>query len=180
MARAGNHLVYFESRQLAAFTRLGALCHFYLYFVGIHQIFRSNAEASGCHLFDGAAHFRSEACGIFTAFTRIASPVQLVHGNRHCLMRFLTDGAERHGPRNETSQNAFHRLHLVYGNGAVTEVEEVSQEDRPFFLVDQAGKLFELLVAAQTGGYLQGTDSFRIPSVLFAVLAVCVQSFVWQ
>ena len=180
MARAGNHLVYFESRQLAAFTRLGALCHFYLYFVGIHQIFRSDPETSGCYLFDGTAHFRSEACGIFTAFTRIASPVQFVHGNRHCLMRFLTDGSERHGARNETFQNAFHRFHPVYGNGVVTEVEKVAQEDRLFFLIDQAGKLFEFLVTAQTGGYLQGTDSFRIPSVLFSVLTVCVQSFVRQ
>ena len=180
MSCAGNYPVHLEARQLAALTRLGALCHFYLYLVGIHQIFRSDSETSGCHLLNGAAHIRSEACGVFTAFARIASPMQPVHGNCHCFMRFLTDSAERHGARNETFQYVFHRFHFVYGNRVAAEVKEVAQEDRLFFFIDQPGELFEFLVTAQAGGYLQRADGLRIPSVLFTVLAVCVQPFVRQ
>jgi hypothetical protein len=94
-------------RQLAAFARLGTLCHLDLDLVGIDQIFGGHTEAPGSHLLDRrtqriaflehiitfdarlADDFRQrlpglqrlEALGILTPFTGIRLAADTVHGD---------------------------------------------------------------------------------------------------
>ncbi|GCL89452.1 hypothetical protein ExPCM15_01442 [Escherichia coli] len=71
IAQFGNVRSDFITRQLTAFSRLRALGDFNLNDVGIDQIRRSNAEATGRHLLD-ARHFVSAiARRVFTAFAGV-------------------------------------------------------------------------------------------------------------
>ena len=131
VACLGNHLVYLEARKLTAFARLGTLRHFYLYFVGIHQVFRCHAETSRGYLLDGTAQgssvfTRSEAGTVFTTFTGVAAAVNLIHGDSHRLMGFLADGTVAHGTRHETVHDAFCRLYFINGYRTVAEIKEIS------------------------------------------------------
>ena len=180
VACPGYHFVHLETGKLSAFTGLGALGYLDLYFVRVHQILCRDAETSRSHLLDGAAQAGAvfawrEACPVFATFTGIAASVQPVHGNRHRLVCLLADGAVGHGARDKTAHDAFHRFHPVDGDGVAAEVQEVAQEDRRFFAIHQGCELLELLVASQTCGKLQGTDGFRVPGMLLAILTESVQ-----
>ena len=151
MTGFGYHLIHLEARQLTAFTRLRALCHFNLYFIGIDEVFRRHSEPSGCHLFDGGAHRYAvlclgEAFGILAALTRIASSAYLVHGECHCLMRFFADGTERHGSRDEPTEDILYRLYLLNGYRVAAETKKVTQEDWYFLSVHQPSELLELCI----------------------------------
>ena len=185
MARFRNHLVYFKARQLTAFTRFGPLCHFDLYFIGIHQILRCYAETSRSYLLDGATQTGSvfagrKACAVFASLTCVAASVNPVHGNGHCLMRFFADRPVTHGTRHKAVHDAFYRFNLIYRNGGTAEIQEVAQEDRRFFSVYQTGEFFELLIAAQACGKLQGRNGFGVPGMFFSVFTESIQTVVGE
>ena len=120
MACFGYDVVHFESRKLSAFPWFSSLRYFYLYLIGIHQIFGGDPEASGSYLFDGTSHGSSvrqrvETGSIFATFTRVAASVNGIHGNRHCFMSFLADRSERHGTRYKTPENILYRFYLIDG-----------------------------------------------------------------
>ncbi|SVK54175.1 Uncharacterised protein [Acinetobacter baumannii] len=72
----------FVARQLAAFARLGALRHFNLDHVGVHQVGRRDAEAAGGHLFDARHFVGAVARRIFAAFAGVGEAAEAVHGDR--------------------------------------------------------------------------------------------------
>src|SRR5439155_12509416 len=69
--------IHFPARQFATFTRLGALRHLDLEFLGFDEVLAGDAEASGSDLFDGGILRVSLfvgpgiALGIFAAFSGV-------------------------------------------------------------------------------------------------------------
>ena len=95
-------------------------------------------------------------------------------------MRFLADGTERHGSRDEPTEDILYRLYLLNGYRVAAKTKKVTQEDRYFLSVHQPSELLELCIRPRSGGKLQGSYRLRIPSVLFTVFAVSVDTFVGQ
>ena len=126
MTRLGNDFIHLESRKLSTFTRFSTLRYLNLNFFSIHQVFSGYTETSGSYLFGLTAQGNAivgfmETVGILSSFTRITAGVQLVHGQCHGFMRLFTDRTKRHGPRDETMQNVFHRFYLIDRNRITTE-----------------------------------------------------------
>jgi hypothetical protein len=93
MPDAGDPFVDLVSRQLAAFTRLGALCHLDLDIIGADQVFGGNAKTPRCNLLDPRTHRiavlqDAETFGFFAAFTGIGASAKPVHRDRQRGMRF--------------------------------------------------------------------------------------------
>ena len=110
MTRLCNDFVHFITRQLSAFSGFSPLCHFYLYFIGIHQIFCRNTETSGSDLFYCRTHGKSvfqrnETNGIFSSFSSITTSANFIHCQSYCLMSFFTDRPETHCSCNKTLHN---------------------------------------------------------------------------
>ena len=121
IAHLGDFLKHLVTRQLAAFARLRALCHFYLDFIGIHQVLIGHTEAPGCHLLDGATaqvavFIGFKATRVFAAFTGIAASADAVHGNGEVFMGFAADTAEGHGACTKAFHNFCCRFHFFQGN----------------------------------------------------------------
>ena len=131
-----------RSRQLAAFSRLGTLCHFNLKLLGVHQIEARYSETTGCHLFDGTvqgiAVWKNFISGrIFSSLTCIAFPSQTVHGDCQCFMGLLADGTIGHSTGLETPYNRFYRLNFFQRNNLLREfeAEQPTQSTHLFALV---------------------------------------------
>ena len=97
VTKARNQICHLHTRQLTAFTRLGTLCDLDLQLLAMVQIFRCNAKAARCDLFDLGAWVVTiglwcEMCGIFTAFTTIGFRANTIH--RH-VERLMGLGAKR-------------------------------------------------------------------------------------
>ena len=93
-----------------------------------------------------------------------------------CLDRERT---EAHGSHHEVLDNILYRFHLIYRYRILLEVEEVADEYRRVFLIDELRILLELSVVARAGGQLQGGNGLGIPGMLDAVLAIVELSEVW-
>src|SRR5262249_26620071 len=114
---AGDFLVDFVTRQLTAFSWLGALSHLDLQLLGADQILAGDAEAAAGHLLDRAAApiavgIGVEPRGVFATFTGVALAADPVHGDGKGLMRFARDRAVRHGPSRESLDDLLGRLHF--------------------------------------------------------------------
>src|SRR6266699_1331597 len=99
MPQARNHIVNFVAGKLATFTRLRALRHLDLQFVGVDQIVCSHAESRRSYLLNRTA--TPVTVGVFlVAFFVLATLAGVrpssdpVHGDRQGLVRFLADRAE--------------------------------------------------------------------------------------
>ena len=82
------------------------------------EVFGRDTEASGGHLFGLAAKRDAfvrfvETAAVFAAFPRVASGTEFVHGQCQGFVRFLADGAERHGTGDEMLDDVLHGFHLV-------------------------------------------------------------------
>jgi hypothetical protein len=94
MPHPRNDIIHLVPRQLAAFARLGPLCHLDLEFIGIDEIVRRHPESSRCHLLDGTAPriavgVGDEASFVFPALAGVGSAADPVHGDGQRLMRFF-------------------------------------------------------------------------------------------
>ncbi len=116
VAHARDRLIHFVAGQLAALAGLRALRHLDLQFVGVHQVIGGDAEARRGHLLDGAAprspFGRAEARFVFPALAGVRLAADAVHRDGQRLVRFLADGAERHGAGGEALHDLLGRLHL--------------------------------------------------------------------
>ena len=91
-AQAGDHVVDLVPRELAALARLRSLGDLDLQHLGVDQVFRGHAEASGRHLLDLRVALGAVAARILAPFARIRARPEPVHGDGECLMRL---GGER-------------------------------------------------------------------------------------
>src|SRR5271167_2643432 len=99
VANLCDEIVNLVTGKLAALSRLGALRHLDLQFVGIDEVMARDAEARRRHLLDrtaaeiavGIAH---EARGILAALAGVALAADAVHRDREIFVRFLADRAE--------------------------------------------------------------------------------------
>ena len=91
-----DHLVDLVTRQLAAFTRLGALRDLDLDDLRIDEVFRGYAKAPGSDLFDLGHPLGAVARWILAALARVRARADAVHRNRQRLMRLGRQRAQRH------------------------------------------------------------------------------------
>ena len=89
-----NPWIYLACRQMSAFTRFCALCHFDLDFLCTGQIFTCYTKTSTCYLLDRRAFVQSvrsdgKPLQILAAFTGIGFTAQVVHSYRQAFMCFL-------------------------------------------------------------------------------------------
>src|SRR5262245_15861446 len=90
--------------KLAAFARLGTLCHLDLQFFGVDQIVAGDAEPAGGDLLDGAilrvaTLVRPDVpFGILAALAGVAPAADAIHADSKRLVRLLADRAVRHRP----------------------------------------------------------------------------------
>ena len=162
--------------QLAAFTGLGTLRHFYLNVVGIHQIFTRYTKAARRHLFDRrtlrvAVGQQHVAFGIFATFAGVALATDAVHGDGECFVGFGTDRAIAHRAGGKPFHDVAHRLHFVdwHGHRRGRECKQTTQCGEYFALVVyRRGVFFKQVVAAFAGGVLQAIHGFGVKQVVFA------------
>ncbi len=93
IANAGDVLVDLAARQLASFTRLGALRDLDLHLVGIGQVPDRHTKAPRCDLLDSraagvAVGQHLETLRVFAPFTRVALASHAIHRDRQRFVRF--------------------------------------------------------------------------------------------
>ena len=170
MTGFGYPWIYFASRQVSAFSRLGSLRHLYLYFPGADQISGRHAKSAGSHLLDRRAPVCIQTFNLLPAFAAVGFAVQLVHSDGQRLMGFLGDGAIGHGSRLKPGDDRIHALHFVYRNPLlrILEFQLAAQIDVRAFLIHHIRIFLEHFIIAASGGLLQHMDSLRIVKVLFS------------
>ncbi len=119
VARLGYPRVYLAAGQLTALAGLCALCHLYLYFIGVDQIVDCHAETSGRDLLYGRAAtvavcHRLKPLGILAAFAGVGAPAQTVHRYGKTLVRFFGYRAVAHCAGLEAVAYALHAFDIVY------------------------------------------------------------------
>ena len=151
--------IHLGTRQLTAFTWLGALSHFDLELLAAAQVLRGHTEATGSDLLDRRAggiaiaqaanageHLGAplaidivehvEAGGIFAALTAVALAADAVHGNRQHLMGLAGERPKAHAPGAEAGADALNALDLInrQRRWGRLELEQVAQGgDGPVF-----------------------------------------------
>ena len=123
VAQAGDEGVDLVAGELAALAGLRALCHFDLQLVGVDEVVRGDAEATGGDLLDVGAgeitvRVRLVADGILAALAGIRFPADAVHGDGERLVRLRGKRTERHRGGGEAAADIFQRLHLIDWNRA--------------------------------------------------------------
>ena len=113
--------------QMAALAGLGALRHFDLYLFGGEQVVARDAKAARGHLLDGGVARRAKALGQFAALAAVGFATQMVHGQRHALVRFPRNGAVGHGSGLEAAHDALRRLDFLQRHGLAALVAEGQQ-----------------------------------------------------
>ena len=169
-------------RQFAAFTRLGALSHLDLQFLGVDEVIARHTKPAGRDLFDGAVlgiavGHRHVTFRIFAAFAGVALAPEPVHGDGQRFVRLLADRAVAHRARLEPLYQALNRLHFLDGDRipGPLEVKQTAKGTKVLGLVvDQFGVFLKHLVASQPAGNLQFVDRLRIEQVKFTVAAPLV------
>ena len=86
-------------------------------------------------------------------------------------MSLLADGAKRHGCSYEAVHDLFFRFHFIQRDGVRLKLEELTQEERLLYIIDNMRELLEFLIAAQTGCQLKGSNSIGRPGMQDAILA---------
>ena len=179
---ACNDFIDLETRQLTTLARLGTLSNLDLNFVGINEILGSYTKTTRSHLLDCASCAcailaRCKTSGILAAFTGITASTNFVHSNGNRFMRFLTDRTKRHCSCNKSFCNSFYRFYFIDTNRCtLLEFQEITNKHRHSFVVDSCSVLFKFLVATQAGCKLESYNRLRIPSVVFAVFAIGIES----
>ena len=92
MPQARNHFGDLETRQLATFTGLCALCDLDFNFLARAKIFGGYTETAAGDLFDDAVGIVAifiglEPLAVFATFTGYGLCANPVHGNGQCFMR---------------------------------------------------------------------------------------------
>ena len=182
VAHLGDELIHFMARQLAAFTGLGTLGHLDLQVVGIHQVIRGDSETGGSDLLDGAAPqvaigIRFEAGFIFPALARVGFGAYAIHGNGKGLVRFLRNGAERHGASGKALDDLLGGLDFLQRDRVLRffDFQQSAQSaELTVLVIDEVGVFLERLRALLRDGVLQLGDGERIDQVILATRAVLV------
>ena len=104
MPHSCDDFINLVSRQLTTLTGLCALRHLDLQLVRIYQVVRRDSESSRGDLLHCTASKVSigiaiKALLVFATFSCIRLAANAVHRNRESLVRFFTDGTERHCAR---------------------------------------------------------------------------------
>ena len=162
--------------QVTTLAGLGALGHLDLDLEGAAQVAARHAKARACHLLDRrvlgvAVGQRGLATRVLAALAGVGAAVQAVHGDGHALVRFLADGAVRHGAGVKAADDVERGLDLFKrhrGAAAVVKVQQVAQAHGATGAV-QAGAVFlKGVVAVLAAGGLQQEDGLRVDKVILA------------
>src|SRR6185503_7468517 len=107
--------------QLAAFTGLGALGHFDLQFLRLHEIKTRHAKTPRGNLLDGAVariavRIENITRGVFATFARVALAADAIHRDGETLVGFFADRAVRHRARLEALHDGLDWLDFLNGN----------------------------------------------------------------
>ena len=176
IAHTSDDVVHLATRQLPAFSRLGALRDLDLQIIRVHQVIGRNAKTGRGHLLDRAPaqiaiRVRLEATLILSAFAGVGLPADAVHGNRQSLMRFLADRAEGHGARRKALHDFGGGLDFLERNGGRgrLEIEHAAEHlEIAVLLVHDVRKLTEGLEFRLPHGMLELADRRRIQEVALA------------
>ena len=120
-------------------------------------------KRAGSHLLDRAAAqiavgIGLEARFVFAAFAGVRLAADAVHGDGQRLVRFLADGAERHGAGGEALDDLLGRLDFFERHGLVgfLELDQAAQRaELAVLVVDQVGVFLERREALLPDGVLQ-------------------------
>ncbi len=177
VAHARDDVIDFVAGKLAAFAGLGALGHFDLQLVGIDQVIGGDAEAAGGDLLDGGAAAIIVARLVFPALAGVGFAADAVHGEREGFVRFLGDGAERHGAGGEALDDLFGGLDLFERDGLFGGLDFEQAAERAELAVARVDELRVFLERAEAfalDGVLQLGDGIGVVEVIFAVGAELV------
>ena len=121
VAQARDQFADLVSGKLAALAGLGTLGDLDLQLVGVDEVLRGHAEASGGDLLDFVVAQRDDALvvavgrvgrRVFAALAGVGARAQHVHGDGDGLVRLGTERAQRHGAGDEALDEALRRLRL--------------------------------------------------------------------
>ncbi len=175
----GDGRVDLVARKLAALAGLGALRHLDLHLVRVHQVLGGHAEAARGHLLDGRTHRIAvgqllEAFRLLAALAGVRTAAEAVHGDRQSRVRFIRDGAERHGAGAEALHDRARRFDLMefqrlFGR---LELEKAAQGHQPrALLVHQIGEFAVEALVVGAHRVLKLGDGLRRPEVILAAQA---------
>ena len=186
MPNLGDDGVNLVARQLSAFTRFRALCHFDLDHIGIDQIFGCHAKSAGRDLLDRRTHgiavfHRHESVGFFTTFAGVRLPANSVHRNSEIGMGLAADRPEGHRTGGKSFDDIDSRFDLVQRHGRAAgfcrrlQTEQTTQRHQLFALFvyrRSIGPVFFRQFAAYC--MLQVGDCLGRPGMLFTADAIRV------
>ena len=177
-APGGRHPgIDFGCRKVSAFTGLCPLGHFDLDLFRAQQVLLRDTETAGSHLLDRAVPVCPQPVGGFSAFTRIGTAAQAVHGQGNGLMGLPGQGAVAHGAGLETADNLFDRFHLVKIDRLSRgyKFQQAPQGVGVGGVIDKRGVLTEFFIISGPDCLLQEDDDLRtVEVVLFAGAAAQV------
>ena len=176
LTNLGDPGVDLLARQVAALAGLGSLGHLDLDLEGAAQVAARHAKARACHLLDRgvlgvAVGQRGLATRIFAALAGVGAAAQAVHGDGHALVRFLADGAVRHGAGVKAADDVERGLYLVERNrraAAGIKVQQVAQAHGTAGAVQAGAVLLKGVVAVLAAGGLEQVDGLRVDQVILA------------
>ena len=177
VAHARDLRIHLVAGKLAAFAGFGALRHLDLQFVGVHQVIDGDAEAAGGHLLDGGAAPVPEALLVLAALAGVRFAANAVHRQRQRFVRFLGNGAERHGAGGETLDDGSHRLDLFDRNRLVRLLDfqhPAQRGELPVLPVDQFRVFLERGEVILLHRVLHLGDGLRIEKMVLAARAILI------
>ncbi|GIW76080.1 MAG: hypothetical protein KatS3mg104_1143 [Phycisphaerae bacterium] len=171
--------IHLIAGQSATLTRFGALCHFDLDLIRVHQILRRHTEPTRSHLFDGGSTVIVEPFGVFAAFTGITLAPDRVHRDGEGLVCFFADRTEAHGSGNESFDDLLGRFDFFDRDRGVDPFLECQQtaQRAPVtrFVIDQFGVFQISFETVNPDSVLQFGDRIRVPGVVFAMTTVLIE-----
>ena len=177
VAQPCDCLVDLVAWELAALARLCALGNLDLQLIGVRQVVRCDAEATGRNLLDLRAALVPEARGVFAALAGVGAPADAVHGARQSLVCLGRDRAETHRAGAEALDDLRCWLHVVQWQRfcRVLEIEQPAQRaELAVEVVDRARVLFVGLPVVLPNRVLQAGHGVGVQQVLLAAQPVLV------
>jgi hypothetical protein len=173
VARLGDEVVDLLPRQVAALPRLRALRHFDFDGVSTVEVGARDPEAPTGHLLDRTFALGAEAVDLLAALAGAGPPANPIHRDGERLVGLRTEGAKRHGGREEALDDGLGGLHLGERNGPVGVRVEVEQAPQRLVLgrliIDQSGKLVVRPAVVLPHRMLEPADRLRVPLMVLPI-----------
>ena len=181
IAQFGDVRGNFITRQLAAFARFSTLSDFNLNHVGVDQVRRRHAKATGCHLLDAGHFVGAVTRRIFTAFAGVGVTADAVHGFRQRFVGFRAQRADGHRRGIEAFEQLGCRLNLFNADRLITRVQgnEVAERCRRA-VVYQLSVLLVIAVFTALNRLLQRAHHVRVVGMILAAVNVFQQTALIQ